>query len=131
MRLVALDENIFRLNFVEVKTGNVSPPTDFGKRSRLAGKLDLYGFYVVVVDVGVSELDDERVSIRVREAGDDVGEDGIRSDVERDTEAEVGGALEHEAGKLRFRILRSGWRRDGYVELAEHVAWWEGHERDI
>jgi hypothetical protein len=49
--------------------------------------------------------------------GDEAGQQSIAGNIKRHPKAQIAGALVHGARKLPV----------GYIELAEHVAWWESH----
>lgn len=83
---------------------------------------------MIPVDVRVAHLEDELVRVATGHERDHVGEERVRRNVEWHAEADVAAALVHEARELGARVGRLG-ERD--VELAEHMAGWEGHEREI
>jgi hypothetical protein len=56
-----------------------------------------------------------------------MGQQGVRCNVEGDTETEVGRTLVHEAAETVLGALRRPFWREVNVELAEHVTGWEGH----
>lgn len=76
---------------------------------------------MVLVDMGISELDDELARFGVRDVCDHVCEEGVGGDVKRDTKTEISGALVHEAREPIFAI-RGGCHV--HVELAHHMTRW-------
>jgi hypothetical protein len=76
---------------------------------------------VISVYVRVTKLDDELACFGIGDVCDHMREERVGRDVERNSEAEVGGSLKHETRKPRFLTWFLG-KVD--IKLAHHVAWW-------
>ena len=98
------------------------------KRRYQTPKCDRYISYlsfqwldVIQVNVCISQSVHEVTWLQVRDVCDHVGEQGVAGNVEGHTQAHVSRPLVQLAGQLPIH----------HVELAEGVAWGEGHERQI
>ena len=95
MRIVPLyDEIVVREIFY---IGDIAHPAESRERARLAGKLHLERVDMILVNVCIPKLNDEFMGHRICDARDHVGKQGVRSDVKRNSEPQVRGALIHEA----------------------------------
>lgn len=95
----------------------VSCPLQGRKCLWLSLELHLERVNMVFVHMRVAKLDDKLVRVGARDVSDHVREEGVGSDVERDAQPEVGGALVHQTREFGF----GGWSRGGrevHVELA-------------
>ena len=77
--------------------GDVARPAESWESARLAGKLYAERINMILVNVCISKLNDKLMGHRICDAGDHVGEQGVRRDVKRNSKAQVRGALIHEA----------------------------------
>ena len=82
------------------------------QRSRCACKLQLYLFYVVSVDVGITKGMNEIACFKIADLRHHLKQQGIGSNVERYAKKGVGTTLIHLQTKAAI----------GYIELKEHVA---------
>mmetsp|Transcript_42750 Transcript_42750/g.106420 ORF Transcript_42750/g.106420 Transcript_42750/m.106420 type:complete len:561 (+) Transcript_42750:336-2018(+) len=88
-----------------------------GEGPRLALQLLFESVDVVEIHVSIADGVDEVAALEAGEVREDAGKQGVRRDVERHPQAQVGRSLVHLAGKLAV----------GHVELRKHVARGEGH----
>src|SRR6185437_8019487 len=91
------------------------------QRARLAGELDIGLLEVVDVEVAVASRPDELARQEPALRGNEVGEQRVGRDVERDAEEDVGAALIELAGEASV----------GDVELEQQVARRELHFREL
>jgi hypothetical protein len=116
MWIISLHYNVIVLKLVNIF--DFSRKTNRGERFWFSLELCLECSDVVLVDVGVSELDDELARLGVGDVCDHVCEEGVGGNVERDTETEVRGALVHET---REPVLATRGRRHMHIKLAHHM----------
>ena len=79
-----------------------SPPIESRKVSGLSFQLDLEGFDMIAIHMGVAHLQYEFVGFRIGYQGDHVGEERVSGDVEGDAKSEITRALIHQARKKRL-----------------------------
>lgn len=108
---VAVDGDVFQLECVDVF--DVGVQGQGGERVWCAAELLGGLVHVVEVEVDVAEAVHELPHLEVADLGDEVGEQGVRGDVEGHAEEDVGAALVQLAGQ---RAVRD-------VELEQGVAW--------
>ncbi len=96
MRIVPLNHEILTNKIINIL--HIPLPPQLRERPRLPLQLNLQRIDVVPIHMRITQLYDELVRFRICDFGDHVCEEGVRGDVEGDAEAEVGGALVHEAG---------------------------------
>ena len=134
MGLIPLDHKVIIDKLLNVLDPLPLPP-QLREPPGLPLELLLQCLHVVAVDMRVAELNDEFVCLGARDVRDHVRQEGVGRNVERDTEAEVGGSLEHETGELGFGLgIGIGGRVRGWkvhVELAHHMTRGERHLWDI
>ena len=103
MRAIAVDQEVFVTNVVDVDVVVVVVKNaQSGKVEAVIEALELCErlFEVVGVNVCVAEHHDEFVRHAVwDDVCDQVGQQGVTGDVERNAQEEVGGALVHGAGQ--------------------------------
>src|SRR5215218_5685287 len=105
VRVVALDGDVLEVERVELADGRVQHQRR--QRPRVAGQLEPRLVEVVEVQVRVTQRVHEVAHLEVAHLGDHVGEQGVRRDVERHAEEDVGGALVELAGEPAARWCRS------------------------
>lgn len=131
MWVVTLHDKVLQLEPIDVPNFLYAPP-ELERRElpRLSCQLHLELGDMVDIDVRVPQLHDELVRASVGNERDHVREERVGGDVEGDPEAEVGGALVHEAREAGT-VGGGGIGGESDVELAEHVAGREGHDAEI
>ena len=95
MRIVPLYDEIVVSKIFYI--GDVAHPAESWERAWLAGKLRLERVDMILVNVRIPELNDQFMGHRICDPRDHVGKQGVRSDVKRNSEPQVRGALIHEA----------------------------------
>lgn len=90
----------------------------YGEGTGRAGQLLLEGFDMVQVDMGISKHMNKFTGLEMTNVGDHTREQGVRRNVEWNSQSQITGALIHDATQLAI----------GHIELAEHVAGRQRHE---
>lgn len=112
MRIVAFYAEVVVGDVVKLSLLRVDPK--FGEGSRRPLKLLAESIDMVQIDMGVAKDVDQVSRRQVANVCNQIGEERVGGDVERDAQAEIAAALEHLAGKLI--VARN-------VELAKDVTW--------
>lgn len=113
--IVAYDFDVFVAKGFPIGNGWIEP--EFGQSAGLALQLGAHLIEVVDIQMDVPKGVDKIADLVAAHLCQHMGEEGIRGDVERNAEEQIGTALIQLTAEFAF----------GYVELKEHVTGWQRH----